>query len=93
MEPSLMRLPRPQFTVRRLMVAVAVVLGLSRWLWNRSVAFRSIADAQNAKRMGGIPMHTENLPRLLYHIEIGNKYDRAARNPWLPVGPDPPEPK
>jgi hypothetical protein len=91
-----MRLPRPRFTLRRLMVAVAVmavVLGLCRWLWTRSVAFRSIADAHNAQRMGGIPMHTENLPSLLYHIEMGNKYDRAARYPWLPVAPDPPEPK
>lgn len=91
-----MRLTRPRFTVRWLMIAVAivaVVLGLSRWLWNRSVAFRAIADVHNAHRMGSIPMHTGNLPWLMYHIEMEKKYDRAARYPWLPVAPDPPEPQ
>ena len=28
-----------------------------------------------------------------WHIEMIRKYDRAARYPWLPVWPDPPEPE
>ena len=28
-----------------------------------------------------------------YHAELANKYQDAARYPWLPVAPDPPEPK
>ncbi len=27
-----------------------------------------------------------------YHLELGVKYERAARRPWLPVAPDPPVP-
>jgi hypothetical protein len=29
----------------------------------------------------------------LYHLALSRKYERAARYPWLPVAPDPPEPK
>jgi hypothetical protein len=29
----------------------------------------------------------------LYHIQMANKYSDAARHPWLPVTPDPPEPQ
>jgi hypothetical protein len=28
-----------------------------------------------------------------YHFNLAAKYRRAARSPWLPVPPDPPEPK
>src|SRR5947209_518836 len=28
-----------------------------------------------------------------YHSALRAKYERAARYPWLPVAPDPPEPK
>jgi hypothetical protein len=28
-----------------------------------------------------------------YHVELRRKYERAARYPWLPVAPDPPEPR
>jgi hypothetical protein len=28
-----------------------------------------------------------------YHWMLHEKYERAARYPWLPVAPDPPEPK
>lgn len=28
-----------------------------------------------------------------YHSKLRAKYERAARYPWLPVPPDPPEPK
>jgi hypothetical protein len=28
-----------------------------------------------------------------YFIHLKHKYERAARYPWLPVEPDPPEPK
>jgi hypothetical protein len=28
-----------------------------------------------------------------YHRRLRRKYERAARYPWLPVAPDPPEPK
>lgn len=28
-----------------------------------------------------------------YHARLKRKYERATRYPWLPVAPDPPEPK
>jgi hypothetical protein len=28
-----------------------------------------------------------------YHLELRDKYVQAAARPWLPVAPDPPEPK
>jgi hypothetical protein len=28
-----------------------------------------------------------------YHARLARKYERAARYPWLPVEPDPPEPE
>jgi hypothetical protein len=31
--------------------------------------------------------------RIAYHSRMRRKYERAARFPWLPVEPDPPEPK
>jgi hypothetical protein len=30
--------------------------------------------------------------RAAYHTALVQKYERAARYPWLPVEPDPPEP-
>jgi hypothetical protein len=33
-------------------------------------------------------------PRLIvYYQSLASKYQHAARYPWLPVEPDPPEPK
>jgi hypothetical protein len=32
-------------------------------------------------------------PRDTRRCQMGLKYERAARYPWLPVDPDPPEPK
>ena len=31
--------------------------------------------------------------RVAYHAAMARKYRHAARHPWLPVGPDPPEPE
>jgi hypothetical protein len=33
------------------------------------------------------------LERVTYHRRLVARYERAARHPWLPVGPDPPLPK
>jgi hypothetical protein len=31
--------------------------------------------------------------RIAYHAALKAKYERAARYPWLPIAPDPPEPE
>jgi hypothetical protein len=89
-----MRLPR--MTTRRWMVVVAIfglAIGLSRWLWLRSVAFRRLADLHNSQAMGGIPGKAKDFPKQLFHRKMGEKYSRAVRYPWLPVEPDPTEPE
>jgi hypothetical protein len=38
--------------------------------------------------------HARRARRLLpYHAALRRKYELASRRPWLPVEPDPPEPK
>ena len=54
-----------------------------------------------AAALGGLPSSPRD-PFLLrwqclhshaaYHKELKNKYEHAARYPWLPIGPDPPLP-
>jgi hypothetical protein len=34
----------------------------------------------------------ENAANVHYHAALARKYERAARYPWLPVEPDPPQP-
>ncbi len=105
-----MPLPRVRFTVRRLMVAVAIVaavlaglealrmrraefqrvsvlhrrhlLTLGRWELLDPVAQRADEEAQ-----------ARGDPRKSWHLHLADKYRRAARYPWLPVAPDPPEPE
>lgn len=62
------------------------------------------AEAQNAAEAGRV-VHgaaavsrsfrkgiAHNTKLLRYHERLGEKYEDAARHPWLPVEPDPPEP-
>jgi hypothetical protein len=36
---------------------------------------------------------TRERARALHYRALASKYARAARSPWLPVAPDPPDPK
>jgi hypothetical protein len=116
----LMRLPRPRFTVRRLMIAVAIVaIFLGVWLWAerrraRLDALASWHDRQvvcvfkgyigpddeiiweptsRPLKMGDPPVSLRQQRISTWHRQFAQKYWRAARYPWLPVEPDPPEPK
>jgi hypothetical protein len=126
-----MKLPRPRFTVRRLMLAVAIValLAGAERLWRRSRAFSYLADEHGLRydywREEGLDHATgaakhrdlaiigdeesrQQHRRLAvqegeiaadlaktaaYHERLWRKYEHAARYPWLPVEPDPPEPE
>jgi hypothetical protein len=90
-----MRLPRPRFTVRRLMVAVAIIAvatytGLVVW---RIVTYSVRADAHARHLNSGHSFKYDSTDLIRWHERMRFKYENAARNPWLPVGPDPPEPK
>ena len=115
-----MRLPRVRFTVRRLMVAVAV-LGLlfgaevtrRRWEYNWLMAnfhaneerrmrlllsggWVTETDEAGTRQKIRMGRNIEREPvqrRLMYHVVIGDRYQRAARRPWLAVAPDLLEPK
>lgn len=43
---------------------------------------------QDMHSVTGVPRH-----KALWHVALSRKYERAARSPWFPVAPDPPEPK
>jgi hypothetical protein len=103
-----MRLTRPRFTVRRLMIAVAVVgLALATAIMmRRSDEFRALAEEQadneaasleyadDARGEHGDQQRVARGEQMaVYHRALKIKYERAARYPWLPVAPDPPEPK
>jgi hypothetical protein len=115
-----MRLPRVRFTVRRMMIAVAVgsiACAAIHWIELRGECRREaqwhegvLEDLETIRTngfypycsRGGSPVtHLEyneaTAPlhaRLVAHHDImRRKYERAARWPWLPVEPDPPEPE
>ena len=102
-----MRLPPLRFTVKRMMVAVALVgTGLGVAIERRK-RFERIADHHRAEfqrlarrlpQIGyGDPFDDPILGpvwrRLEWHEPMRLKYEHAARYPWLPVEPDPPEPE
>jgi hypothetical protein len=90
-----MRLPR--MTTRRWMIVVAVV-GIALGMIERHERFRWIAVRHRGnvpKNLPGIkPVGMEDKVWRLFewHESMARKYERAARYPWLPVEPDPPEP-
>lgn len=97
-----MRLPRFRVTIRRMMVAVAIVgmcLGCGVWIQklrraSESYRVRAILHTSSAARLirynhqhGGLEKH------VAYDLKMRAKYMRASLYPWLPVEPDPPKPE
>ncbi len=83
-----MRLPRPRFTVRRLMVVVAIAavcLEIGITLERRNSRFMKIADSYLYPDFGPSPT---DCPIIKYKRRMRAKYIRAANYPWLPVPPD-----
>jgi hypothetical protein len=94
-----MRLPR--FTVRRLMAWVAMVgLILSMmingpgWMDRRRTTFQILVFDHRIKSEDVIPFHSPSFERRKqWHRTLAEKYQFAARWPFLPVWPDPPKPE
>jgi hypothetical protein len=90
-----MRMPRVRFTVRRMMVAAAIVarlLGAVLHVVARKRRFLAIASAHaQAVRpwlmAGTFDEHGEKFAR---HPMMRSMYLSAAMRPWLPVAADPP---
>lgn len=84
--------PRVRSTVRR-MIAVAIVAVLiayargrflSRMYFDRYLSHYQLKYKEEAEG---------NIRRAAYHDSLSEKYWYAARCPFLPVAPDPPEPE
>jgi hypothetical protein len=91
-----MGMPRVRFTVRSMMVAVAVVaiwFGLNSWMGRRAARFRALWR-DHILKVGEIssPKPWPHEVQGYYHLKMAEKYRVAALRPWLLVEPDPPEP-
>jgi hypothetical protein len=85
-----MRLRRVQFSLGRMMIAVAVVailLATALVLNDRRRSFALLANDYGLKAIEDI-----KAKRPSRHLELHEKYRYAAHHPWLPVNPDPPTP-
>ena len=120
-----MSLARVRFTVRRMMVAVAIAAIALGWTvildrgiesdWGgpseievRRQAFERQAAYREAERVSSVAylwnryVYTNRRGHMMsdasvrandWHVALAEKYRAAARYPWLPVVPDPPEPE
>ena len=82
-----MCLPRPRFTIRRLMVAIAVIailLTTGLVLNDRRRRFALLANDHGLKAIEEIKAKRQSR-----HLELWEKYTYAAHHPWLPVAPEP----
>jgi hypothetical protein len=84
-------------TVAFVDVAVTVAFGCLEWksmaLIRVSDHHYDIADRISPKPIDHIPAQWQEDPRARYHRGLGDKYQRAALYPFLPVAPDPPPPR
>ena len=94
-----MRLPRPVYRMRSLLILVALVavaLGVMRWMERRASDFRRLElDFRDSAKMNEISFAIGNPqcgPWAVYQRKLQRKYEYAATHPWLPVPPDPPPP-
>jgi hypothetical protein len=100
-----MRIPRVQFTVRQMMIAVAVVAlvaGADR-LARRRAYFLMRAEVEADRAYDYATGHAclkeeydkpGMYPKLHAHYAaLAQKYRLAAARPYLPVAPDPPMPE
>jgi hypothetical protein len=96
-----MRLPRFRFTVRRLMVLVAIAAVISALgiTVERRGRFGWIAVGHRAHVPKHMPptkpvgMDDTVWCPIEWHESMARKYEYAAHHPWLAVAPDPPEPR
>ncbi len=92
----------PRFTIRRMLVAiavVAVVLGILVGLKRRSERFWRLATACSSAvhsvyfaDLNGMDGGSWTASIAGYHFDLAAKYAAAAKRPWLPLASEPPAP-
>jgi hypothetical protein len=95
-----MRMPRVRFTVRRMLVTVAilgVLLGIAAWGAKLHRLSRHYIDVSNYYEQH-LDTHQWTAARdpermRKYDTEMMLKYRALGLTPWLPVEPDPPKPE
>lgn len=92
-----MRLPRVRFTVRRLMILVAMAAAailMADSLRRLSIEYDEKADRNRSHAnlaLRGYPGDAPHqLRRAAHFVRLADKFEHAARYPWLPVAPDSP---
>ena len=69
----------------------------SRWVepfeWKAEYERDPGMRRMRASAEAGRGPRAENVKRVETYAALARKYERAARYPWLPVDPDPPEPR
>jgi hypothetical protein len=89
-----MNLPRPRFTVRWLMIAVAIVAliaAIPLELHRRQQRFMYLSGMHYLS--GFAPENLVNARKKKWHTYMWAKYRYAAHHPWLWVPSDLPEPE
>jgi hypothetical protein len=104
-----MRLPHVRFTVRRMMVAIAgvslILWGVNLRRHSLRCAYEALCKRATlelfleSRHPVGRPMRAEEVERMkqgaAHFSDLAEKYERAARYPFLPLPrglPEPPEP-
>ena len=68
-------------------------LALANEHWNRSFfGVSCVADTAEGRELMR-QIFDQKTPSMRFHSEMMEKYRGAAKRPWLPVLPDPPEPE
>jgi len=97
-----MRSPRFQLRTLLILVMLAGIAVGGYEIWRRSERYRARsveaetqehewAKAASILRTKSVKAEVAGLRD--YYAALKRKYQHAARHPWLPVAPDPPEPK
>ena len=97
-----------RITIRKLMILIAVVavIVFGFVLRKKSYDYQALAerhdeiswhfasiDEASMASSAHLPITSHRIEAAAYHQRMKAKYERAARYPWLPVAPDPPEPR